>query len=349
MAESALLAAVAAQGLAGSRTDPPATPLSRAEWFDVVQACRAADLVGFLGAAAASGRLPVSPGQADELAALDAERATSSRLVERRAAAVASILAAGGIDHCIVDGPARRLAYGDADVRHIRCVQVLVAADRLAEAAALERRPPHAAPTGRLERWRDPLVLRVAPPGAAGDPPVDGLAAMIGLAGYNGPAVDRVGPVSMVALDGLEMAVLDLEHQLVVACADAAASPVPGLALLRDLAQIALSPALDAAAARRLAEADELGSALALGVARAWSTFDLADKTELSVWALRIAGAHADRAAVRPPSLSGLAQRMLGRRQPGPAAAARDLPSVPPSMTGTSATRSARVHWSPRT
>jgi hypothetical protein len=345
MAESALLAAVAAQGLAGSRTDPPATPLSRAEWFDVVQACRAADLVGFLAAAAASGRLPVSPGQADELAALDAERATSSRLVERRAAAVASILAAAGIDHCIVDGPARRLAYGDADVRHTRCVQVLVAADRLADAAVLERRPPPAALTGQLERWREPLVLRVARPGAdgAGDPPVEGLAAMIGLVGYNGPALDRVGPVSMVALDALEVAVLDLEHQLLVTCADVAASPVPALALLRDVAQIALSPGLDATAARRLADADELTSALALGVTRAWSTFDLADKTELSVWALRMAGARSDRASARPAPLSGLAQRMLGRRQPGPAAPA-GLPSVPPSMTGTSAARSARVH-----
>ena len=94
--------------------DLPGAPLSDLEWFDLVQGCVAADLVGFLAAADGAGRLPVTPGQADELAALDAERAGSTRLVERRAVTVAAVLAAAGIDHRIVDGPARRLAYGDA-------------------------------------------------------------------------------------------------------------------------------------------------------------------------------------------------------------------------------------------
>mgnify|MGYP006315664093 CR=1 FL=1 len=57
MPESALLVAVAANGLAGSRTDPPTARLSPAEWFDHVQGCVAADLVGFLASAAADGAL----------------------------------------------------------------------------------------------------------------------------------------------------------------------------------------------------------------------------------------------------------------------------------------------------
>jgi hypothetical protein len=318
MPESALLVAVAAHGLAGSRTNPPAAPLSRAEWFHLVQGCLAADLVGFLAAAAGGGRLRVSPGQADDLTALDAELAESSLLIERRAVTVASILAAAGIDHRIVDGPARRLAYGDADVRHVRCVQVLVARDRLAEAAALQ----------------GPL------PAGAGAQPGVGLTSVTVLATDTGPDLDRLGPAAVLVLDGREVAVLDLEQQLVVTCADVAASPAPALAVLRDVAQIALSPALDATRARLLADANQLAHALAVGVTRAWSTFDLADSTELSVWALRMGSAHTDRAAARPASLSGLAQRMLGR-QLGPAAPS--LPSVPTSMTGDAAATPARL------
>ncbi|HEX6569054.1 MAG TPA: hypothetical protein VF015_07810, partial [Acidimicrobiales bacterium] len=117
MPESARLVATAAYGLAGSRTDLPARPLTDVEWFDLVQGCMATDLVGFLAAAVAGGHLPVTPSQADGLAVLEAERAGLSLLVERRAVTAASLLAAAGIDHRIVDGPARRSAYGDVAVR----------------------------------------------------------------------------------------------------------------------------------------------------------------------------------------------------------------------------------------
>jgi hypothetical protein len=345
MPESALLIAIAAYGLAGSRTDPPAAPLSPAEWFDLVQGCLAADLVGFLAATAAADRLPVSPGQADELAALDAERAGSSLLVERRAVTVASILAAAGIDHRIVDGPARRLAYADTDVRHVRCVQVLVAGDRFAEAAALQGQSPPG-PLDQPVRRGERLVLRAARPGAAGAgvQPVGGLAAVTGLPTDTWPDLDHLGPTSVLALDGREVAVLDLEQQLVMACADVTASPAPALALLRDVAQIALSPGLDPTRARLLADANHLTLALVRGLTRAWSTFQLADQTQLSVWALRMAGACADPAGARPASLSGLAQRMLGRRQPVRSVPA--LPSVPTSITRAAAATPVRARQS---
>lgn len=348
MPESTRLAAVAAHGLAGSRNDLPGASLSDLEWFDLVQGCVAADLVGFLAAAATAGHLPVTPGQADELAALDAERAGSTRLVERRAVTVAAVLAAAGIDHRIVDGPARRLAYGDADMRHVRCVQVLVPGDRLPEAEALQG-PPPVGRDGRPAHRRERLVLRAAlvATEGSGDPPAGGQPPS-GLAGGTGPDLNRLGSPARLALDGREVAVLDLEQQLVVACADVAASPAPTLALLRDIAQIALSPALDGGWVRRLAESNKLAPALAQGVARAWSTFDLADKTELSVWALRMGGGRRDRPAPRPaPAASrpGLAQRVLGRRQPGPAAG---LPPVPPSMTDAVRASPARSHRSSR-
>ena len=347
MPESTRLVAVAAHGLAGSRSDLPGAALSDLEWFDLVQGCVAADLVGFLAAAASAGCLPVTAGQADELAALDAERAGSTRLVERRAVTVAAVLAAAGIDHRVVDGPARRLAYGDADVRHVRCVQVLVPADRLAEAAALQG-PAPALPGGRPAHRRERLVLRAALAAEGSATAAGGGQPAPGRGVPTGPDLDRLGSPARLALHGREVAVLDLEQQLVVACADVAASPAPTLALLRDLAQIALSPALDATWARRLAEANQLAPALAQGVARAWDTFDLADKTELSVWALRMGGGRRDRAAALPAQAAnrpGLAQRMLGRRHAGPAA---DLPAVPQSMTGAVRASPARSHRSSR-
>ena len=153
MAESALLIAVASHGLAGSRTDPPAARLSPVEWFDLVQACVADDLVGFLAVAVADGAFPVTPAQAEELSVLDAEHAGLSLLVERRALTMSSLLTAAGIDHRLVDGPARRLAYGnEAQVRRFRSAEVLVPPARLDDAHALQGPPPVSASGGPAVR-----------------------------------------------------------------------------------------------------------------------------------------------------------------------------------------------------
>jgi hypothetical protein len=347
MPESALLVAIAAHGLPGSRTDSPDGPLCPNEWFDLVQGCLAADLIGFLAAAAAGGRLPVSPSQADELAELNAERTRSSLVVERLAAHAAAILAARGIDHRIVDGPARRLAYGDAGVRHARCTQLLVPANCLPDAAAAVLHLPRPVrPGGQPPRHSERIVLRPGLHGTAapGEQPRAVRSVGPGVANGTGSDLDRLGPATLLAVDGHEVAMLDLELQLVVACADVAASPAPPLALVRDVAQIALSPALEATRARRLADANDLTPALALGLARAWGTFDLADKTPLSVWALRMRGGQTDIAVARTASLSGLTRRMLGRWQPGPVA--WDLANIQPSMIA--ATAKPAPHRSPR-
>ena len=133
MPTSARMVAVAAHGLAGSRTDLPHAPLSEVEWFDLVQGCTTADLVGLLAAAAGEGHLPVTAGQAEELDVLAAEHAGLSALVERHAVTMASLLEIAGIDHRVVDGPARALAYptgGPHTVRPVRDVRVLVAPTR---------------------------------------------------------------------------------------------------------------------------------------------------------------------------------------------------------------------------
>lgn len=304
---SALLAAVAAHGLAGSRTDLPARPLGELEWFDLVQGCVATGLVGFLAAAAADGHLPLTDGQADELAIIEREHAALSLLVERQAVTVAAVLTAAGIEHRVIDGPARRVAYGESGVRHVRSVQVLVAPDRLVDALALR---PGSAGTERVT-----LVSSLPGFGALGaDRPDEALDAATAP-----PAapdlVDRLGAAVVVPLAGRDVAALSLEQQLVVACVELVAAPVTSLAQLRDVAQLALCPALDALRARRLAESIGASGMLADGLAMAWHRFDLADKTELSVWALRVAGhRHGPRAGSTSPGRVGLARRVLGRR-----------------------------------
>jgi hypothetical protein len=344
MPESARLVAVAAHGLAGSRTDLPSAPLSEAEWFDLVQGCVAADLVGFLAAAAADGHLPVSDGQADELAVLESERAGLSLLVERRAITMASLLGAAAIDHRVVDGPARRLAYGDRAVRQFRAVQVLVPPSRFDDARALQGPAPTTA-AGRPVQRRERLALRSAiaglgqveaePRPARGADRSDRLdrsdrsdrsdrleGAVAEVDEFD--LLHHLGPPAVIELADRRVSVLTLEQQLVVACVEMVAAPVSSLVQLRDVAQIALSADLDTSRARRLAEATQAVDALADGLALAWSRFDLADKTELSVWALRRSGSRPDRSSIRrsaPPlgARGGLAQRVFGRLQPVPA------------------------------
>jgi hypothetical protein len=327
MPTSARMVAVAAHGLAGSRTDLPHAPLSEVEWFDLVQGCTTADLVGLLAAAAGEGHLPVTAGQAEELDVLAAEHAGLSALVERHAVTMASLLEIAGIDHRVVDGPARALAYSGGalhEVRPVRRVRVLVAPARIDDARALQGVRP-AIPDGPVPR-HERLAVVDALPGLDPAPRAD-LPALLG-----GPA--------RLDLDGRSVPVLTLEQQLIVSCAELSLMPVPSLVALRDVAQLSLAPALDARATRRLADRVGASDALAGGMAQAWMWFDLADKTELSVWAVRRSAPRADRTAGRassPATRIGLAQRVLGRRAAAPApvapaagpAAASSVPGPP--------------------
>jgi hypothetical protein len=342
MPTSGRLIAVAAHGLAGSRTDLPTRPLSEVDWFDLVQSCAAADLVGFLAAAVAEGHLPVTSGQAEELAVLESECAGLSLLVERRALTMAAVLAAAGIAHAVVDGPARRLAYGDAGVLQFRAVEVLVPAARLDDALALQGAPPDT-PGGRPVPRSERLALRSSIPGVGQTRPDTGPGTSHEIVWAADPSqpdlLGRLGPVAAIELAGRTVSVLRLEQQLVLACAELAAAPVVSLVQLRDVAQLALSAGLDSTGTRRLAEATQVAEALAEGLALAWSRFDLADKTELSVWALRMAGHRPHRSADGRPSPSasrgGLAQRVLGRLQTTPGGAPSGLRTMPPTPSAT--------------
>ena len=76
--------AVASHGLAGSRLDVPEGPLSDDRWAELLHACRAQELLGYLAGAVAAGSLAVTDAQADELYVLEAESAGLALLVEQR-------------------------------------------------------------------------------------------------------------------------------------------------------------------------------------------------------------------------------------------------------------------------
>jgi hypothetical protein len=217
-------------------------------------------------------------------------------------------------------------------------VHVLVSPDALDDARALLGAVSPAGGGAAVSR-HERVALGAALPGRA---PVDGPArpgtGVDGQVTGDVAAPDilgRLGTGTSIDVGGQALPVLTLEQQLVVACLGATTPSGGSLAQLRDVAQIALSPGLDGRVARRIA-ADGLrvGDALAAGIALAWGQFDLADKTELSVWALRMGGTPTVRTAVRRASSNGgragLAQRVLGRRPPVPPGAG---PTTSPQST----------------
>jgi hypothetical protein len=211
-------------------------------------------------------------------------------------------------------------------------VQVLVAPADLDAALRLSGRP-----AGPVRGQRPRLDVRSSLRGTGDhdvEPPADGETAM--------SLLDRLGPGAEQPLGGRALAVLSPEQQLVAACVAVAPLPVAPLPELRDIAQLALFPELDGVEARRVAMSLGAVGALAAGVTTTWTTFDLADKTELSAWAMRMSGrrpatsAGADHGpANRAPARPGFAQRMLGRRhQPRrPEAAPTAAPRADVAMT----------------
>ncbi len=280
----ATLAAVAAFGLAGSRHNLPAAPVDDGAWEALVAACVDAGLVGLLAAAADAGAVPLGDGQAEALRGSAALAADRSLAVERAAAGHSARLAAAGVDHRVLDGPALvPRVFRDPGRRPLASVEVLVAPSALGTAHALLDGDAD------LVRVRDEAL-----PGGVG--------VRVRLADVADPPVEVAarGPEG----DGARLPGLPLDAACVTACARAAAGPQELIAL-RDVAQIALVDPLDCELVWARAGAWRCTGIVAWAVAQAWQTFDLADKTELSVWA------HRYEPELRGPRrVSALAQRL---------------------------------------
>jgi hypothetical protein len=103
---------------------------------------------------------------------------------------------------------------------------------------------------------------------------------------------------------------LSTEAQLVVACARAARGSSRLLAL-RDVAQLSLDGRLDVDRLTRLCADSRVPAVVAQGIRAAWTTFELADKTPLSVWALHYDTSSAEQRALGSYLGSGRARGRL--------------------------------------
>lgn len=277
------LAAIAAYGLAGSRRSLPGAALDPAAWDALVTLCAARHLVGLLSAAVATGEVAVPDERRVAFADLTGRVADRSRTAGRAAVAGSAALAEAGIDHRVLDGPAIvDRVFRDPHRRPVEAVEVLVAPSALGAAGAL---------TG------DPVrVCSEALP--------HGLGARVRLADLSEPPVD-------VEVDGSRLPAVALDAALVRSCARAAGGGADHVVALRDVAQIALSGPIDGDLVRSRAADWRCTAVVAWAVARAWQAFDLADRTELSVWAERYEPEPAERRALLSPARSGARHRRV--------------------------------------
>lgn len=307
--------AVASHGLAGSRLDMPEGPLPDERWAELLHACRAQELLGYLAGAVAAGSLPVTDAQADELYVLEAESAGLALLVEQRLVTLAGSLAAAGIDYRVVDGPARcQLGFSDMCLRHFETVDLVVEPGYVKLATAMKGSAGgHFRNTHRARR-RPRIGVRatVLPPG-----PHDVIVDLN----------DIPDGSATITLGGHRLSALPPEEQLVCVAIEAIGDRGDRrIALLRDVAELTLSPDIDAARVRRLAEGWNVADVVVTALRETWRAFDLADKTVLSVWSQRYdlrpvarGGPHARADDHRTRwSVADTMQRLLGRRGSSP-------------------------------
>ncbi|HEX8804396.1 MAG TPA: nucleotidyltransferase family protein [Acidimicrobiales bacterium] len=302
--------AVSAHGLAGSRHDRPAGPLPQDRWAQLLHACCAQELLGYLAGAVAAGELAVTAQQADELYVVEAESVGLALLVEQRLVTLAGSLAAAGIGYRVVDGPARsQLAYDEACLRHFETVDLVVEPGYVKLAAAMKGPSGgHFRNTHRARR-RPRIGVRatVLPPGDH--------ETIVDLG-------DLADVSATLTLGGHRLPALPPEEQLLCVAIEVVGEPGDRrVALLRDVAELVLSPSIDAVRVRRLAETWHVSELLVGAIRAAWRLFDLADKTALSVWAERYHNGALDRGGWRPRGapqprrgVADTMQRLLGRR-----------------------------------
>jgi hypothetical protein len=293
------LAAIAALGLAGSRrllADPPDSEghgngggHGDGDGRLLVERGAAEGLIGLLDAAVDAGLVALRDDDRAALAARAEEAGRRTEVATQEAIAASAALAALGIDHRVVDGPAVvPRVFACTGRRPFADVSLVV------PFAAIDRARGLAGPTVRVGS-------ELLPPGAG-----------------TRPRLDDLGDARVtVEVAGATLPGLPLDVALVRAAAIAARPGPVRLVALRDVAQIALAGSPSGGAVRSRARAWRCSELVADGLRRAWDTFDLADKTDLSVWAARYGAAPVRRRALR-----------VAARSPGPAGSAGPLDRV---------------------
>jgi len=255
-----LLLGLAAFGLAGSVVEVHPGPFEPDEWYHLVRACDAHGLLGTLASAAERGTIRLSEAQAEELAVREREAAGLSLLVEQRVVRVSSLLSAAGLPHRLIDGPARaRLGYREPGIRTFRHATLLV----------------------------DPAGAQLVGPLTASSPSRLNVRTEIQCEDVRVVVGQLSDPPTVLSLADRPIPTASVEEHLVLACVDAYMAPTVDLVVTRDVAELALFPGIDPARVKAVSDAWNVTSVVVHALADTWRTFELADRTALSVWAAR--------------------------------------------------------------
>lgn len=255
-----LLLGLAAYGLAGSVVEAHPGPFEPDEWYHFVEACSAHGLLGVLASAAERKGVQLSDAQVEELAVREREIAGLSLLVEQRVVRVSALLSAAGITHRLIDGPARsRLGYREPGIRTFREATLLV----------------------------EPAGATLVAPLTTSSPTRLGVRTAIACEGARIDVGQLSDPPTLLSLADRPIPTASVEEHLVLACIEAETAPHPDLVVIRDVAELALFPAIDANRVRQVSEHWGVTDVVTHALAETWRTFELADRTALSVWAAR--------------------------------------------------------------
>jgi hypothetical protein len=295
-----LLAAVAAYGLEGTGTRLPDRPLDAATWQAVLAGAAAERLAGLLARAVADGALATHDHQAGEAAGLEREWAQWALVLERRLLEVSADLAAAGIDHLVLKGPA--FAHGAYTDPALRCFADI---DLLVPGAALDAAIARLVAGGARRRFDEPrpgFVSRFGKGASVVSP--DGLEIDLHRTFVAGPLGLRIDLEALFAsavpfsLGGRTLRRLAPEEAFVHACYHAVlGSATPRLVPQRDVAELAGS-GLDIERVHVLAVAWRARAVVAGAVAGAWSRFELDGRHPLAAWSGRYRASWAERRAL---------------------------------------------------
>ena len=264
------LVAIAAYGLPGSVTELPSGPYHDDEWTRLVGMCRTHSLLGMLSAAGHAGDTALSPQQIEELEALEQQLEERVALLEGEAVRASERLSQRGVSHRLLGGLPLRSYYRSPQLRSDVPDSMLLVEPEAADATSTP----------------DTVESEALGTDCGGNQPSIPVHTTIRAAGHSIDVASFAGPPVTQEMAGRDVPTATSEEHLVVACMQLDAQ-APNPVAQRDIAELALSPGATAARVQLIAEAWEVTSLVTRALAQVWRRFELADRTELSVWAAR--------------------------------------------------------------
>jgi hypothetical protein len=285
---SAIVSAVAAQGLTATATMLPREPLDEDEWSTLISHVRSERLEGHLARAVTDGSLPTWADQAEEASALHIRAMGLALTLESTLLAAADELEAAKIDFRVLKGPASaHLDYPDPSLRAFGDVDLLVrgeqfdAAVRVLTSGGFRRRTPEPRP-GFDRRFGKGAVL-VDPDGYEIDLHRTFAAGPFGISVDLDSVWRRAVPF---AIGGHGLRALGTEERFLNACYHVVLGDVPPkLSPQRDIAQMLQARSLDFERIRALSVAWRGEVVVARALCLVWTTFELGDANAVSAWA----------------------------------------------------------------